>query len=577
MQCHHGVWRAISFCTTIRGRILIALLIMSTITATLGVYSIVRIKDAGLLVNKTYDQSLMSINYARAAATDFAAMRAAFARQWIASDQVMRATLNAEGKNLREALIDDLAIAAQRSHSPRARQAATNVQNEVIAWIKVSERMLDNTKLDANWAKLDHYARKVDEQIDLLVNYTAGDEFLYRQSALAAVAHNAQLNTAGTLLALLLSALVAWSLARRIVGPVASASNVAELIATGKLDVVIPKGSADELGTLLASMGLMRDNIRKAMEREVAQRRSAQARLVDALEGSQEGAVLVDAEGRISLANPRAANFLGVPAELLEQGTPLVELRPALDGSVDAALVLTRHHVDMAATSEAQLVDGRWLCISHSTTRDGGFIVVCSDISLLKEQEAKLRQTNLCLDVALDNMSQGLCLYDGQGRLSVVNRRFFDIFGLPRGQIRPGITFRDVLELSVASGNHDARTADQLLQEHAELMSSHRVGTHYYDFNNGRTVAAVYNPTRDGGWVATYEDVTERRRVESKIMHMARHDALTNLPNRLLFREEMDAILSRVEALRFSSLISTASKVSMTRWVIRSAMRCFAR
>ena len=75
---------------TIRGRILVAFLVMSMITAALGGYATFGIKDAGLLVDKTYDESLMSINYARAAATDFAAMRAAFARMWIATDPATR-------------------------------------------------------------------------------------------------------------------------------------------------------------------------------------------------------------------------------------------------------------------------------------------------------------------------------------------------------------------------------------------------------------------------------------------------------------------------------------------------------
>ena len=84
-----GPWRrragwAAAFCKTIRGRILVAFLLMSTITAALGGYAIWGIRDAGTLVRKTFDESLMSINYARAAATDFAAMRAAFARRWIA-------------------------------------------------------------------------------------------------------------------------------------------------------------------------------------------------------------------------------------------------------------------------------------------------------------------------------------------------------------------------------------------------------------------------------------------------------------------------------------------------------------
>ena len=203
----------------------------------------------------------------------------------------------------------------------------------------------------------------------------------------------------------------------------------------------------------------------------------------------------------------------------------------------------------LPTTDEAQLKNGRWLRISHSSTRDGDFIVVCSDISLLKEQKADLRRTNLCLDAALDSMSQGLCLFDERNILSVVNRRFFEIFGLPRDEVRPGTSFREVLELSVACGNHNGKTTDQLLIEHSEFMSHCKVGTHYYEFGDGRTIAGVLNPTREGGWVATYEDVTERLRAEAKIMHMARHDALTNLPNRLLFRERMEASLKQGERL----------------------------
>src|SRR6187455_1273038 len=93
-----------SFVMTIRGRILVAFLVMSVITAALGGYAALGIRDAGVLVDKTFDESLMSINFARAAATDFAAMRAAFARRWIASDLATRETLDNDikrlGKNL---------------------------------------------------------------------------------------------------------------------------------------------------------------------------------------------------------------------------------------------------------------------------------------------------------------------------------------------------------------------------------------------------------------------------------------------------------------------------------------------
>src|SRR5580698_1857631 len=386
-RARRGVARAASLCMTIRGRILVAFLIMSMITATLGVYTTMGVRNAGMLVDKTFDESLMSINYARAAATDFASMRAAFARRWIATDPNMRRTLADEMDKLGKSLSEDLDIAAQRSQSVRATRAADSVKRAVAAWQDVCARLLDSAQSDVNWATLDRFAQRVDDEIDLFVNYTAGDGFLYRQSARAAVRHDLQLNVAGIALALLLSALVAWALARRIAGPVAVASNVAKLIAAGHLDVDVPKGSTDELGALLASMCVMRDNIKAMMDREVEQRRSAQGRLADALENSPEGVVVVDADDGIVLANAQAAD---------------------LRGSADAEHVLMRCDAALHATREALMANGRWLRISRSPTRDQGFIVLCSDISRLKKQEWSLRETNLMLDAALDNMSQGL-------------------------------------------------------------------------------------------------------------------------------------------------------------------------
>jgi len=544
-----GVARAAALCMTIRGRILVAFLIMSVITAALGAYATLGIRDAGVLVDKTFDESLMSINYARAAAADFAAMRAAFARQWIATDPEKRAALDKEIDRLSKSLSGDLQIAAERSQSLRAKRAAENVQDVVDAWKGICERLLDGTQLEVNWETLDQYAKRVDDQIDLLVNYTAGDGFLYRQSARATVARDVQLNIAGTALALLLSAVVAWALARRIVGPVAVASRVAERIAAGKLDVAVPKGSADELGALLAAMGVMRDNIKAMMDREVEQRRSAQARLADALECSQEGVVVVDANDGIVLANAQAADFLDISPGLLRPGTPISQLEPALQGAADAAHMLIRRDNDLQDTSETLMADGRWLRISRSPTRDNGFIVLCSDISRLKKQEWSLRETNLLLDAALENMSQGLCLFDAQNRLEVFNKRYLEIFRLPHGRIKPGMSFREVLEVSVANGNHASKTVDDVMAEREQLRAGNVKGPHLYEFSDGQVVSCLYSPTADGRWVATYEDVTERRQAEAKIMHMARHDALTDLPNRVLFKDKMEEALARNDEL----------------------------
>jgi diguanylate cyclase (GGDEF)-like protein/PAS domain S-box-containing protein len=292
---------------------------------------------------------------------------------------------------------------------------------------------------------------------------------------------------------------------------------------------------------------MMRDNIKSMMEREAEQRRSAQTRLADALESSQEGVVVVDASGQIALANAQVANFFGVAPEQIKPGTPLSELSRCLNVAASLEQASIRKENALLVSGDLQLVDERWLRLSHSKMQDGGFIVVCSDITQLKAQEHSLRQTNLRLDAALDNMSQGLCLFDASNRLEVVNRRFLEIFGITGNEIKTGVTLDEI----IARGTRWSRKSQvaQMLAEQAELRLRQESGTHYFELSSGRIIASVYSPTSSGGWVSTFEDVTERKQAEEQIIHMARHDALTNLPNRVLFRERMEQALGQEDKL----------------------------
>ena len=154
IQRRCSVW-GLRFGRTIRGRILIALLVMSMITAALGVHAAIGISGVGALVSKTFDGSLMSINYARAAAADFASMQAAFARRWVVSDSEMRAKLDESVDSWARSLTDDLEIAAQRSQSKRAARAAANVQLAVKNWNTVRLRLIEGTEPNVNWGTLD--------------------------------------------------------------------------------------------------------------------------------------------------------------------------------------------------------------------------------------------------------------------------------------------------------------------------------------------------------------------------------------------------------------------------------------
>ena len=132
------------------------------------------------------------------------------------------------------------------------------------------------------------------------------------------------------------------------------------------------------------------------------------------------------------------------------------------------------------------------------------------------------------MEAALDNMLQGLCLFGTDGRLGVANRRFAAMFGQPEAGALPIEIWRTeqqaaLLEATEGTGPENATC----------------------DLPDGRTIAVSRQRIRDGGWVVTYEDITERRASEARLVHMARHDVLTGLPNRLMLSEYLPQALAR--------------------------------
>jgi HAMP domain-containing protein len=312
---------------SLRLHIFLAFVLLSAITLGLGVFAARSVGHSGGTVAAIFDRALIATSYTRSAAAGFAAMDAAFARRRLAADAPARQTEEDRIAELAAAMAEDLKIVADRATSEGVFRAVTNAHAAALAWLGVARTAYSEASPD--WERLSSFAAEANERFEVLVNHVAGDAFRQRQEARAAVAAARRRTVAGTLAALLLGAAVAALLARRVVGPVAAASRAASRIAAGRLDTPIPAGGRDELGTLLAAMGRMRDAIRATIEREKAERRDAQARLADAMEGSTEGIVLTDAAGRIAAANPRAAALL--PGVALGHGDDWARAAAALD------------------------------------------------------------------------------------------------------------------------------------------------------------------------------------------------------------------------------------------------------
>jgi diguanylate cyclase (GGDEF)-like protein len=145
---------------------------------------------------------------------------------------------------------------------------------------------------------------------------------------------------------------------------------------------------------------------------------------------------------------------------------------------------------------------------------------------------------------AVTNMSQGVCLYDAQDRLQLVNEQFCRIYRQPITTLHVGMRFRDILAGSIATGNYPGRTTDEVWRVRKAFIDRRQPGTFLQELGDGRLIAISHQPLLDGGWVATYEDITERRQAEMQITFMAHHDSLTKLPNRLLFGQRLEKALA---------------------------------
>ena len=287
-------------------------------------------------------------------------------------------------------------------------------------------------------------------------------------------------------------------------------------------------------------------------------RAAGDRRLRILLEGVTDYAIfMLDPEGRVTDWSAGAEHIKGYSASDAV-GHSFAEI----SGMDDRA---ARRH---AMGLETALRDGRYEVEFTGRRKDGGsyrghavitavhddhgrhlgFAHITQDITARKADQERVEEVSRHLDAALTHMSHGLCVYDRNERLILANKRFGEIYGYDPEALRPGVTFRELAALALEK--RDGKAPDEDMVEHihgrARALFSRPGGGDLVstDFA-GRTIAISHRPMPEGGWVSTFEDITERATSEARIAHMARHDGLTGLANRLHFNDCLDRELER--------------------------------
>lgn len=180
-----------------------------------------------------------------------------------------------------------------------------------------------------------------------------------------------------------------------------------------------------------------------------------------------------------------------------------------------------------------------WACVVvEPVTVNGrvvGFAAITRDATGEHESDERLAAVHRNLKIALTYMSQGLALYDAAGALILANRRLSEMCGVSCEQVRVGMSIAEVME-AIGFGHRRAKRLEQRIHS---ISPDGQMDQTFEEVGEEHVVSIATRPMPDGGWVMTFEDVTERRKAEVQLAYMAHHDALTGLPNRTYFHDRL--------------------------------------
>ncbi|WP_423065693.1 putative bifunctional diguanylate cyclase/phosphodiesterase [Devosia sp. CN2-171] len=157
----------------------------------------------------------------------------------------------------------------------------------------------------------------------------------------------------------------------------------------------------------------------------------------------------------------------------------------------------------------------------------------------LRLSQERLRTQNTRFATALENMAQGLAMFDRHERLVVCNQQYLEMYSLPRRFGRRGTSLTAIIKARIVAGTSAGNDPKAYLEERLAAARDGLSSSATHHLNNGRVVSVSHRAMPDGGWVTMHKDITELHNMQAELAFQAYHDPLTELPNRNLFYQRL--------------------------------------
>jgi signal transduction histidine kinase len=259
---------------------------------------------------------------------------------------------------------------------------------------------------------------------------------------------------------------------------------------------------------------------------------NARQRMTHALDVMAEGFALFDADEKLVIFNRKYVECRLLISELIVRGASYEALlkeelhRGGFDlrgrsPEMYLAAALKRHR-NPGVPTEVRLADGSWHLVNETRTSNGEIVQTRTDITQLKQREAdlvrlsrELHSRSAMFDILLDNMSQGVCLFDADQRVVFSNRRYTEIYGLNPDSVKPGTSLKEILETRAATGLYACEDGQQLVRDGGATFGEQI--SQVMRLSDGRSISLVRQPMPDGSLISTHEDITERESLNARL------------------------------------------------------------